>query len=145
MDADRNYCKLVRNSAQSIPDETWTKVQLNVEEWDSGSMGNTSTYEITIPEDGIYLVTACCGITSLDIDEGLEIEVRVNDSETNGLFNCQGSAWTGQNLNARAAGLMDLDEGDELTLHVWHNEDAASNTLTGAWRPHLAVVQVANR
>jgi hypothetical protein len=144
--ADRKInatCILNRNSAQSIPNDTATKVNVNNQVVDTTArMGDTSGSVITIRRNGRYQVQASWGLVSIfDDTERIISYVRQNGSGV-AIFAALSPA-AAQTLTATAGGVFDCTAGDTFEIAVEQNTGASQNTSTTAqYLPTLVVTEI---
>lgn len=116
-----------QSTAQSIPNATWTNINLQTVNWDTNSGFASSTY--TIPTTGYYQINANVALSTSAAGEfvvGL-IKNGVNtaygfDLQTTTLHN---------NANAVSA-VLHCTSGDTLNVGIFQNTGAAQNTVNGA-------------
>ncbi|MCH7728693.1 MAG: hypothetical protein IH991_19735 [Planctomycetes bacterium] len=131
-------CSLRRNTAQSIPSGTTTKIDLNNVLIDQGQLGDpTTNNRIDIRRSGIYLLTASLYLPGFVLPQSLTGRMRVNGSDVS----------TEQVLANAALGLRcswphehPLTAGDFVELFVDQNTGSNQSTSTTASiMPTLAV------
>ena len=133
--------KMYRNVAQSIPDETLTKVLLDTQEWDVGAIANPATGTVTIVQDGKYVIHAHWEAIGLDSSEWAFAMIYKNGAVVR-----TGNAYYGRTYGTHpeVIAILDLVATDELEMYVWHDEDAAISTgTTEEERPSMAIWQIA--
>lgn len=125
-------------SAQSIPKNTWTKLQLNGESYDPGeAFDSSSDYDYTVPSDGYYLVKGKVSLNSLS--SGDKIYLRINKNGTQILQEYM-VAPANDNIQIMSFDIMDFDAGDLITMSVYHNHSAgALDAGPGVYATYLTV------
>tara|TARA_R100000656_G_scaffold103064_1_gene74989 strand:- start:221 stop:910 length:690 start_codon:yes stop_codon:yes gene_type:complete len=115
---------------QSIPNATWTKVEITHEYWDSDSaFDSTTNYRFTCPSGkaGGYLFTYGARGESLDDGEQILMRMLMNGgavyySYVNGM-----NSVTNNEVYLRAACMIPMTAGDYVELYVYQNEGASRN------------------
>jgi len=133
--------KMYRNVAQSIPDETLTKVLLDTQEWDVGAIANPVTGTVTIVQDGQYCVHAHWEAVGLDTTEYAFTMIYKNGAVVR-----TGNAYYGRTYGAHpeVIAILDLLATNTIEMYVWHDEDSAISTgTTEEERPSMAIWQIA--
>ena len=124
------YAKL--SSAQSIGGGSWTKINLNAEDWDTDSGFDTSTYKYTVPtgEDGKYLIGYSLGTDSvIDDNERLLGKIYINGSGYNPITTQARGTGSNVDLFVSMNSIIDLSAGDYLELYAYHNEGSSQSML----------------
>jgi len=78
---ENSRIRATRGTVQSIANNTWTKVQINTEVYDTLSeYDNVTDYRFKAKTDGYYLITAAVGTQAAtwDADEGITISLYKN-------------------------------------------------------------------
>jgi hypothetical protein len=136
-------CRLVRTTAQTISNNTYTHIDFNSEDYDIGNIGDPVTnYRIDIRRSGVYQVTAFMTTNAdLDADEWLTGYMTVNGitvSRDNDLS--RGTNWY---LASNPCQILYLSAGDHVEFNITHSEGASINTDTNSYsRPTLAVAEI---
>ena len=132
--------RLERAAAQSIGDNTNTKVSLDTETYDVGSIGDpTTNNRIDIAQAGLYLINGgVCFVAARNVQAQLVVGGTIiqrqflNESSGNG-------SWC-----ANASTIRVLAASDQVTLQAFQNSGGSLNTITTAGdRPFLEVIQLA--
>ena len=132
---------MVRNAAQSIPNQTTTKIDLDAEDYDVGGIGDITTdNRVEIKRAGKYLVIAS---NTFNIDDGEYIKTSVYDG-TNTLIwaGTTYSGGIGDNSTTTCSAVLDLAAGSYLQLQAGHSDGGALNTATGNREPFLCVTEI---
>ena len=96
------YVSVYRNGDQTLTSNTWTKIQFNVENVDSGGAFDTSTnYRFTPQTSGYYFVSlnGGCGNTSDNSIDSFKLKIYKNGSEITGTQTRRDWDVTGINFN----------------------------------------------
>jgi hypothetical protein len=146
--AKMHMAKMVRSSAQSIPEGGHRKINLNNEIFDYGNIARPGGGRFVIRQAGIYLVTAswrCGGFSRSHRQAG--------DSEMGAFIYVNGAA-LGQSdsfvkgpVNETGYAIVQdtyrLNAGDVVDVRVSHTAGGTRNTQTGVdGRPRMSVVQL---
>jgi hypothetical protein len=129
------YAKL--SASQSISSGSWTKINLNAEEWDTDNAFDTSNYKFTVPsgEGGKYFIGYSLATDSvIDDNERLLGKLYLNTNPVTP--STTGDRGTGSNVDLflNFSTLMDLSAGDYLELYAYQNEGASQNILANYTR-----------
>lgn len=133
-------CRVMRDSAQSIPNEAFTPIEWPEEDWDSDAFHSTSSNKnrLVAPLDGLYIVTACVvfagnatGLRSLQL-----VRNSVSPSKTATYAEAsdkgQEAPGVGAGGNAMAIhGQVPLKAGEYVNAIVWQNSGGALNVMGG--------------
>ena len=121
-----------RTSSQSIPNDTATKVQCDVELWDTdGAYDNSSNYRFTVPVGGAgkYCVTWMACIVYVDDGELTTATIYKNGSSAGFGVYAFYSANTNQGPYLSSTWVVELADSDYLELYVHHTEGGTVNLL----------------
>lgn len=114
--------RVARTSSQSIPNTTWTKVQLNSETYDTGNnFDSTTNYRFTAPVAGSYFVKGrttyggalFASLAAIYVN-GVSYEVVASDNRS----------YT-DNM-AQVTDVIELNAGDYVELYTWQNYGSAA-------------------
>ena len=121
------------SAAQSISNDTHTKINFDSEYWDTDSAYDTTNKRFVVPsgEGGKYAIAASIGWLqwsntsgSLLQDKRIQIQIRINGSGVNvrGLLQTNNSSTqSGQNnLSVSTAGTIELSAGDYIEVFGTH-------------------------
>jgi hypothetical protein len=125
----------ILSADQSIATNTWTKVTLNTEWWDTNSAFdiNTNVGRFTVPsgEDGKYVFHYGTFIGNIDPGESVIICLAKNDSSTSGLVGHgmvrEYPGATNDHIYTTGSVILDLDATDFIEFWVYHTEGSAHN------------------
>lgn len=107
---------------ENIPQQTFTKVQLDTVDFDTGGDWDSVNKRFIIPEDGIYLIHIAAGLSSLGTNALSRIYICVNDERVGcmpshiqyGSTHVWGKALLGSCP-------MKLNANDYVEMQIWHN------------------------
>lgn len=120
--------RAVSNAAQSIPVTTWTKVLLQVENYDVGE--NFTNSKFTAPVNGYYQIFGSVEITG--IANAKQIFVGIAKNGVTGSLACIDTSINGSGASARLIGnpctILKLIEGDYIELYVYQTDASSRNT-----------------
>jgi len=111
-------------STQSTVATTWTKLQMNTEEYDTNSNYNTTTYAYTAPVTGYYFFSVMVQMLS---QTGFPFLVGFSKDGTNEYFRGQEIPNTTGNATLSATHLIKLTAAE--TLYPMYYSTQASKTL----------------
>ena len=126
--AINTQCKFLvgLSSPQSIPDNTWTKVEYDTEIYDiGGDFDNASGYDFTVPVTGYYLLYTQGRVDDLDDGDNMQVAIYVDGTIVRRTI--------GYSANAADIIQMGLTTVEYLTAAqvvysaLYHNEGAAQN------------------
>jgi len=117
-----------KSGAQTISNNTTTKVTFDTELFDSDSTFSSSRFTPGVV--GKYLVTAVVSMTNHPSNKYVAIYPYKNGSQIYSELNVNG---TGEDYDTRvqATFIVDLDADDYLEIYSRHNGDATENTRSG--------------
>ena len=135
-------CRVYRNSAQSIPSATWTKIEFNTEDYDNlGEYDHVTNHRFKATKAGIYLVCSAVHILSVDDNSRNLISVYKNGSEyTRGLDFTVGAI---TNVSPFINVPVKMAANDYVEIWVWQNSAGARNTYTTANSVYMIVQKIA--
>lgn len=134
--------ELTRDNAQSISNNTRTKINLDTQTYDDGGIADpTTNNRFDIVRAGRYLVVANVSISGIDNTEFFRVDIDINGTKT-----ATSNAYSPvSNAVPRVsiAGTFDLSVNDTVELSVQHNEGASRNTLTTIdAKPKMSVIEI---
>lgn len=119
-------CSVYRNATQAITTGTWTKIQLNTEDYDAdGEFDNAVNYRFQPDTTGYYIVSACVSMTDLGAGKYINCGIYKN-----------GALWKiatvvshvgTQDPRVCAGCDMYLLNTDYIELYVYHNHGSNRN------------------
>jgi hypothetical protein len=133
-------CRVMRDSNQTINNETFTAVEFPEEDWDSDGFHSTISNKnrLVAPFDGLYIVTGCIvfagssvGLRSLQIVRNTTAPSKdASYAETSD----KGQEPPGEGAGGNALaihGHVPLKAGEYANLIVWQNSGGALNVMGG--------------
>ena len=133
-----------RHSNQTIPHNTWTIIQNNLEDWDNGNNYNTETYRFTSVTDGYYYVIGQCMYGTLSGDSQLNmIAVFKNGIRTGIEDDVRG--YSGYYVSLQVFGMIYLGVGDYVDIRTFQysgSTQTLSATGTGETKQWIMVKRV---
>jgi hypothetical protein len=112
---------------QTIPNETFTKIAFNTENFDVGGCYDTSNYRFTVPsgQAGKYVIVAKSAVDGLDDQESISIALYKNGSRDDKTYFSDYSPYVNRVLYAQTQKIYALDVGDYIEAFVAHAEGDA--------------------
>ena len=127
-------------SAQSIPDSTSTKIQLDTENYDGlGEFDPVTNHRFTAQNAGYYLI---CGsvLYTQPVDGGSYVaRIHKNGVEITGQSLI--AAANNKHISPLCTDIVYLDVGDYLELYTWHDSGTAKNAYNNT-RTFMAVHRI---
>tara|TARA_R110001592_G_C12857359_1_gene722456 strand:- start:136 stop:708 length:573 start_codon:yes stop_codon:yes gene_type:complete len=121
------------SGTQAIADQTWTKVTLDTENWDTDSAFASDKFTVPSGEGGKYQFTYGGCMSELDDGEYYQFVLYKNGSEWSGgnLLGKIQDRMTGTNLGTSMNGsvAITLAATDYVELYVYHTEGGTNNLL----------------
>ena len=121
------------SGTQAIADQTWTKVTLDTENWDTDSAFASNKFTVPSGEGGKYQFTYGGCMSELDDGEYYQFVLYKNGSEWSGgnLLGKIQDRMTGTNLGTSMNGsvAITLAATDYVELYVYHTEGGTNNLL----------------
>jgi hypothetical protein len=113
-------------TAQSIPDSTFTKVQLNAESYDPGNnFDSTTNYRFTAPVAGYYLISAATIFSGAIADKRYIMRIYKNGATI--LTESQEQSSISDDISVTALDLVLLAASDTIEVQVYHTSGVAKN------------------
>ncbi len=129
-----------RSTVQSIPTATTTKVQLNSESWDYGSLFDTSVnYRFTAPRAGRYSIFAISGYSNAS---GIAATHIFKNGAVIAFASC--AAGTPSLLQPSITTQAELAKDDYLELYSHHTTGSSQNLRTGPENTSMSVCYLGN-
>lgn len=137
-----NVRAYLSNSNQTISTSSWTKAQLNSEEFDTKDEFDSSTnYRFVATEEGYYQVNGSARIANLGDAKSLGIAFYKNGSDYSSTIVNSGTA------GSRSVVLSDviyLDVDDYIELYVFHAQGIDRDLDAFQQRTFLSISQITN-
>lgn len=133
-------------SAQQIPDNTWTKVQLNTETFDTNNFfDSTTNYRFTPTIAGYYIVTWNVTFVRQTVTANIVFQSAIYRNGTEYANDNEMSATTGTNPSIDR-GLSDIlyfnGTTDYIELYAYHNEGGNVPVSAGTVETWLSVAHI---
>jgi len=132
------------SASQSIGDRTFTRVNLDIEEFDDFGEFDPTTHIATITKDARYLLMGMAHWTDMGNATDVEAAIRINGTGLFYYFVGDGSRGGNVYVSMFPSGVIDLKAGDTVDLAVYQNSGAAK-TIYGNpnfWITYLLGVRV---
>lgn len=138
---NKNIAKIIQTNDQQLSPGN-RKINLNSIEFDDNGLVDISDSEIIIKDAGKYLINGALTVRGLDdIDNQIRVELTVN-----GNFVAEGSgkAVGSQVGTASATTIMELEAGDQVSLHANNNSNQPVFTIdhNNNQRPRLSIAKL---
>jgi len=121
------------SASQSISTGTWTKCNLNAEEWDTDSaFDSTTNYRFTVPsgEAGKYNFSYGTRVAGIDDNEQVAIALYKNGSALNQGTDYRYSPGAANGGWPRGSVNLNLSVADYIELWVYHDEGASQDATS---------------
>lgn len=137
-----HQAKMTRDVAQSIPNNTVTKIAFDNEEYDIGGIADAATNDrFDIRRAGKYHIHAFWAASGIDDGEVGRSDIKI--SGTTVRLNQEYSPSANADIYIEVSEIRDLAAGDYVEFEVIHNEGAAINTLTAvSQKPKMSVTEI---
>lgn len=118
-----------QSADQSINASTFTKVQLPLEEFDSGSNFDTTLYRFVAPATATYMFVGSVSLASMGDTNRMFATLYKNGVEFR--RGTRSHASTFDTVTTNVVTIMSLTSGDYVELFVWQNSGGAKSTISG--------------
>jgi len=129
------------SSNQSISHNSWTKIELDSELWDTASAYDTSNYRFTVPSGGAgrYSINAGIEMNNTNADKICQITIRKNGNSVPGGTHRDISPFNSPDVKFTMGTIMNLSVGDYIEVWMYHDTGetenlAAHETFFGAFK-----------
>ena len=113
---------------QSIAHNTWTKLTLGTEDFDSDSAFASSKFTVPAGEGGKYMFGYGTALNNLDDGEKLQIILYKNGSNDNSTHNRVIGSTDNQLYYVQGTQVLVLSAGDYIELYMMHEEGGSQDT-----------------
>ena len=113
---------------QSIAHNTWTKLTLGTEDFDSDSAFASSKFTVPAGEGGKYMFGYGTALNNLDDGEKLQIILYKNGSNDNSTQNRVIGSTANQLYYVQGTQVLVLSAGDYIELYMMHEEGGSQDT-----------------
>ena len=135
--------KLKTSGTQSVPNTTWTTLELQNEIFDTDNGFNTSNYTYTVPagKGGKYWLYYQARVNS-NPDDGENVQTRIDKNGNGGIHISYQTSYSSKNNNStwvKNSWVEALTAGDELKMQLYHSEGGSADvddlaTFFGGYR-----------
>ena len=122
------YANLSAN--QSIDSATYTKINCDTEEFDSGVYDNSTNYRFTPAEAGKFYICGNLYINSMTDAKNFRLDIYKNGSSY--AYGRNNSSKTGSSISTTISIIDIADDDDYYEIFCYHNEGSALNVRGGA-------------
>lgn len=130
-----------RPAIQSIPNNTWTTIQMSTENFDEGGDFDNSTYTFTVPTggDGLYLITAQV-FWSANGANDFYLDIYKNG--TTSIARDSEKSAAGNNQTQRVTRIAELSATDTILIRAYQNSGGAVNIVGGQDDTYFDIVRI---
>lgn len=135
----QSACSAYHNATQSIPNNTYTKLQLNTENYDiQGEFDNATNYRFTATKAGKYLVIGQVGFDSPGDNVPCIGRLYKNGGALSVITTVQ--AGSTKNVTIPVPAILDLSANDYIELWGFQNSGGAVNTIANYTRLDISKI-----
>jgi len=116
-------------SDQSLSSDTWTKLLIATESWDTDSAFASNKFTVPEGEDGKYVIGYSCGMNLLDDADRLFAKFYVNGGALSEWMSSDRSPSDNVDLFINFTGVIDLSAGDYVELYGRQNTAGTLNMI----------------
>ncbi len=138
-----HMAKMTRDVAQTILNNTYTKIAFDTIEFDTGGIADATTNDrFDIKKAGVYLIHGGISFPNIDAGEIIEAIIDLNGTRIGIMSNDSGG--TNFAPEAEVSRVLRLEVGDYLEFYTRHIEGASQDTFTDISRkPFMSVTELA--
>jgi len=118
--------RVTNSSVQSIPNNTWTKVTFDTEDYDTDTAFSSSTFTVPTGEAGKYIFNWIV-YSEVDSGEGVSSRLYINSSADNKTYARAMSSGSGEATLNTASVNVSLSAADTVELYMYQNKGSAQN------------------
>ena len=118
--------RVTNASVQSIPNNTWTKVTFDTEDYDTDTAFSSSTFTVPTGEAGKYFFNWIV-YAEVDSGEGVASRLYINGSGDNKTYARAMSSGSGEATLNTASVTVSLSAADTVELYMYQNKGSAQN------------------
>ncbi len=134
--------RMTRSVAQSIPNNTPTKIMFNAEAFDIGDIANPATGRFTVKKAGMYLITGSWWLSLSGEEQIAEVYIYVNGAPVKKSRSVHGSLGT-QDISAETTDVLMLAVNDTVEMYVLQTRGNSNTTYPQSdYQPRMAVIQL---
>lgn len=131
-----------RESSQSIPTSTATKVEFDHEDYDiQGEYDVVTDFDFTAKKAGLYLLSAVCTFREMSDGDRVIVNVFVNDVNTDRILDLH-TGGAGHVCGSGAV-ILKLDAGDVVYLSMFHDHGSNINSGNESRDQNFAMCKIA--
>ncbi len=115
-------------TAQTLSHNTWTKMNLGTEVFDTDSAFGSNKFTVPAGEDGKYSFTYGIAVNNVDDGEKTQVKIYKNGSSIDNSHNRTIGSTDNQLYYAQSTQIVDLDATDYIELYGMHEEGSSQDT-----------------
>ena len=115
-------------TAQTLSHNTWTKMNLGTEVFDTDSAFGSNKFTVPSGEDGKYSFTYGIAVNNVDDGEKTQVKIYKNGSSIDNSHNRTIGSTDNQLYYAQSTQIVDLDATDYIELYGMHEEGGSQDT-----------------
>lgn len=134
--------RAITNTAQSIPDSTFTVVEFDIEQYDNlGEYDEVTDYKFTAQASGYYYVQAAIQFNSAAwaTNDNVYLSVYKNGARYTDLARTYTWATLTKGLAVSGSTTLYLASGDYIDFRAYHNRGAATSFQLGTTRNYVSI------
>jgi hypothetical protein len=121
--------RVTNSSVQSIPNDTWTKVTFDTEDYDTDSAFASSTFTVPSGKGGKYIFHWNV-VSNIDDNESVIARLYVNGAAQTSTFGRGLSGGSGEAITVNRSVHFSLSAGNTVELYMYQNQGGAQNNNT---------------
>ncbi len=118
--------RVTNSSVQSIPNDAWTKVTFDTEDYDTDSAFASSTFTVPSGKGGKYIFHWNV-MSSIDDNESVIARLYVNGAAQTSTFGRGLSGGSGEAITVNRSVHFSLSAGNTVELYMYQNQGGAQN------------------
>jgi len=141
LETARSRVRAYLNANQSVPTDTWTKINLNKEDFDTLNEFDTTNHKFVASTAGYYVVNGNVGFATAVADKVIYVGIRKNNSEE-AIVSYQTSCTN--TIYGNVSAIIYLAVNDYLDLWVYHEFGTNYNVNGNRAVTYLSVAKLLN-
>jgi hypothetical protein len=121
--------RVTNSSVQSIPNDAWTKVTFDTEDYDTDSAFASSTFTVPSGKGGKYIFHWNV-VSNIDDNESVIARLYVNGAAQTSTFGRGLSGGSGEAITVNRSVHFSLSAGNTVELYMYQNQGGAQNNNT---------------
>lgn len=121
--------RVTNSSVQSIPNDAWTKVTFDTEDYDTDSAFASSTFTVPSGKGGKYIFHWNV-VSNIDDNESVIARLYVNGAAQTSTFGRGLSGGSGEAITVNRSVHYSLSAGDTVELYMYQNQGGAQDNNT---------------